>query len=450
MPSNIASLRSAAELAAAIGRRELSAQEVVQTCLDRIAATNGEINAICTLNPRAEEAAKECDRQLASGAAPRPLEGVPFVAKDVLHTAGLRTTFGTKLRENFVPDEDAISVARLKDAGAILIGKANTPEFAHDVDTSNAVFGATKNPHKLEYSAGGSSGGTAAAIAAGMVPIGLGTDLGGSIRTPASFCGIVGLRPAPGRVPVYPSEFGWDTLVAHVHGPMAATVGDVALMQSVLAGPDDRDPMSLPQQAPADAPAAPRRVAYTPDLGGVFYCDPEVAEMTRAAAYRFAQFGWEVQDDCFDASDIGAIVTGTRAYAMVARYAEIYEKKRGMLTPPMLRQVGNAADIDVKTVAKAERLRTQYWQRVRVLFESYDYLMLPVCGVAGFRREGERPPYEAFFATYGISVVGLPAISVPCGTTHDGLPVGLQIVGRRFHEDRVLEAAAMYENSRSV
>ncbi|MGH7716924.1 MAG: amidase family protein, partial [Vulcanimicrobiaceae bacterium] len=149
-------------------------------------------------------------------------------------------------------------------------------------------------------------------------------------------------------------------------------------------------------------------------------------------------------------SDISEIVMGTRAFAMVARYAEIYERSLDVLTPPMLRQVGNAAGVDVKTIAKAERLRTHYWQRVRRLFEDYDYLMLPVCGVAGFRRDGERPPYDAFFATYAISVVGLPAISVPCGLTHDGLPVGLQIVGRRFHEDRVLEAGAMYANSRSV
>lgn len=444
-------MHSAAEIAAAVGRREVSALEVTRASLARIVDRNPEINAICTLNPRTEEDARECDRRLAGGAAPRALEGVPFVAKDVLHTAGLRTTFGSKLREDFVPDEDAICVERMRAAGAILVGKANTPEFAHDTDTSNAIFGATKNPRARDYSAGGSSGGCAAAIAAGMVPIGLGTDLGGSIRTPASFCGITGLRPAPGRVPIYPAEFAWDTLVAHVHGPMAADTADLGLMLAVLAGPDDRDPTSLPREqidyaaASRGESAVKRRVAYTPDLGGIVPVEPEVAALTRAAAYRFERLGWTVEDSCFDASDLAEIVAGTRGYAMIARYADYFERSKTLLTPPMQRQIGNAMGLDVKTVVNAERLRTRYWHRFRGLLERYDYLVLPVCGVAGFRRDGERPPYEVYLSTYAISVVGLPAISIPCGETSSGLPVGLQIVGRRLREDRVLEAAALYE-----
>ena len=208
---------------------------------------------------------------------------MPFVAKDNLDTKGLRTTFGSLLCANYVPEQDAIAVERLRAAGAVLIGKTNTPEFATDVNTTNRLFGPTRNPFDLNVTAGGSSGGTGAALAAGMAPIGLGTDLGGSIRVPSSFCGTIGIRPAPGRVPVYPTEFGWDTLVEHVHGPMARTVADVGLMLSVLAGPDDRDPQPLPAQDHDYAAVAHggtdlkgRRVAYSANLNGLFPVDPEV------------------------------------------------------------------------------------------------------------------------------------------------------------------------------
>ncbi len=240
---------SAGEIAAAVAGRARTAAEVTGALLDRIAALNPVLNAICTLNPAAMAAAEACDRRLASGAAAGPLEGVPFVVKDNIATAGIRTTFGSRILQHDVPAEDAISVERLKAAGGILLGKTNTPEFAHDINTTNLIFGTTRNPTDVNVTAGGSSGGTGAAVAAAMAPIGIGTDLGGSIRIPASYNGIVGLRPAPGRVPYYPSDFAWDTLVEHVQGPMCRTVADLGLMLSVIAGPDDRDPSSLPAQA---------------------------------------------------------------------------------------------------------------------------------------------------------------------------------------------------------
>jgi amidase len=453
--------KSAATLTADIATKRLSATEVMRAFLDRIAQINPAVNAVCTLSPRALEDAAECDRRLRAGERPRLLEGVPFVVKDILQTAGLRTTFGSMIYEHHVPDEDAVSVARLRTAGAILVGKTNTPEFAHDVNTTNKIFGTTRNPWNLQTTAGGSSGGTGAAVAADLAPIGLGTDLGGSIRIPSAFCGTVGLRPVPGRVPVYPSEFGWDTLVEHVHGPMTRTVEDCGLMLAVLAGPDDRDPTSLPAE-PRDYVEAARyagrldgrRVAYTRDLNGLVLVDPEVARLTAEAARAFERLGATVDEACFDVADVREIIAGTRGFGMVARYADRLDVHRDRMTPQLINQVTDALTLDVRTITRAERLRTTYWHRVRAFLERYDYILTPSVPVPAFRLDQPLPSeiggvpverfYDVFLTTYAFSITGLPVMSVPCGLTSQGLPVGLQIVGRRLREDLVLEAAAAY------
>jgi amidase len=451
--------RSAAALAADVRARKLLARDVVAACLARIEQTNGVLNAVCTLNPQALADAEACDRRLASGAPARLLEGVPFLVKDVIPTRGLRTTFGSRLHESFVPDEDALSVARLRAAGAILLGKTNTPEFAADVHTTNPLFGPTRNPWDARATAGGSSGGAGAATAARMAPLSLGTDFGGSVRLPAAFCGIVGLRPSPGRIPLHPVEFAWDTLVAHVQGPMTATVEDAGLMLAALAGPDDRDPTSLPAEdhdyvaaARARTSLAGRRVAWSPDLGGVVPVDPEVAQIAGDAARAFASLGAAVEEATFDASDLREVIGGTRAFAMVARFADRVDASAARMTEPLRRQVEAAHAFDVRAVARAERLRSLYYHRVRAFLERHDHLLTPTAGVPAFRIDrplpseiGGRPVaryYDAFLFTYAFSVTGLPAISVPCGFTRAGLPVGLQIVGRRLREDSVLEAAA--------
>jgi amidase len=453
--------KSAAALAADIATKRLSATEVMRAFLDRIAPLNPVVNAVCTLSPRALEDAAECDRRLRAGERPRPLEGVPFVVKDIIQTAGLRTTFGSMIYEHHVPDEDAVSVARLRAAGAVLVGKTNTPEFAHDVNTTNKIFGTTRNPWNLQTTAGGSSGGTGAAVAADFAPIGLGTDLGGSIRIPSAFCGTVGLRPVPGRVPVYPSDFGWDTLVEHVHGPMTRTVEDCGLMLSALAGPDDRDPTSLPAE-PRDYLKAARyagrldgrRVAYTRDLNGLVLVDPEVARLTAEAARAFERLGASVEEACFDVADVREIIAGTRGFGMVARYADRLDVHRDRMTQQLINQVTDALKLDVRTITRAERLRTAYWHRVRTFLERYDYILTPTISVPAFRLDRPLPTeiggvpverfYDVFLTTYAFSITGLPVMSVPCGLTSQGLPVGLQIVGRRLREDLVLEAAAAY------
>jgi amidase len=456
---------SAGALACGVARREVSAREIAAHFLERVEQLNPAINAICTVNPAAVAEAEACDRRLQSGEKPRPLEGVPFVAKDNLQTKGLRTTFGSRLCENYVPEEDAIAIERLRGAGAVLLGKTNTPEFATDVNTTNRLFGQTRNPLDLNVTAGGSSGGTGAALAAGMAPIGLGTDLGGSIRVPSSYCGITGIRAAPGRVPVYPTDFGWDTLVEHVHGPMARTVADVGLVLSVLAGPDDRDPSSLPAQdcdysatAEGRADLSGRRIAYSPNLNGLFPVHPEVHALTQQAARDFEALGCKIEEASFDSADLKEIIAGTRGFGMVARFAEQVENDADRMTGQLVGQVRDALKVDLRAVAKAERMRTRYWQRVRSFMERYDYILTPTVGAPPFRLDeplpqtiGGRPVaryYDVFLATYAFSVIGLPAMSVPCGFTRGGLPVGLQIVSRRLREDRVLEAAAAYAQAR--
>ncbi|MFT5449345.1 MAG: amidase [Gammaproteobacteria bacterium] len=452
---------SASELARAVGAREVTARQVAEAMLARIALLNPVLNAVCTMNDAALAEADAIDARLAAGGEVRALEGVPFVVKDNIVTRGIRTTFGSKLMAEHIPDEDAISVERMRAAGAVLLGKTNTPEFAHDVNTTNLVFGTTRNPWDVNRTAGGSSGGTAAAIAAGFAPVGLGTDLGGSIRFPASFNGVFGIRPVPGRVPFYPVEFAWDTLVQHVQGPLARSVEDLGLVLSVLAGPDDRDPTSLP--APAiDLYGAARagcdlsgaRIAMSVDLGGILPVAPAVEAAVRAAADGFTSLGCVVEEDCFDTQDLAAIIRGTRSFGMIARYLDRYEAHAADMTGALINQIKGAMEVDLREVAQAERLRTDYWHRVRTFFTHYDFIITPTIGDTAFRLDEPLPEhvgekavkryYDIFLAGYAFSVTGLPAMSLPCGFDENGLPIGMQLVGPRLREDRVLAAAATF------
>lgn len=458
---------SAGAIAAAVAAGRLGAEEVARAFLDRIEAANPAVNAVCTLSPRALDDARAIDRRRAAGAPPRPLEGAPFLAKDILATKGLRTTFGSLLLEHDIPGEDAVAVERLRAAGAVLLGKTNTPEFAHDVHTDNRIFGATRNPWDLNVTAGGSSGGSGAAVAAAMAPLALGTDLGGSIRIPGSINGVAGLRPSPGRVPFHPTDYGWDTLVEHVVGPMARSVGDLGLAMAALAGPDDRDPSSLPDDGtdwraavsiPAgSAPLAGRRAALVGDFGGLIPLDAEVDGLVRAGARRLEALGCEVEEARFDASDIRAIVGGTRGFGMVARYADRYDAHADLMTPQLLNQIRAALDLSVRDVTRAERLRTAYWHRVRRFMERFDYMVAPAVGAPPFRLDEALPTavngapvdrfLDVFLFAYVFSVTGLPIAAVPCGLTASGLPVGMQIVARRLRDDEALRAAAAYESA---
>jgi amidase len=457
--------RDATGLVSGLARRELSVREVTEAFLRRVSEFNPALNAVVTLNPRVLDEAIESDRRLQAGAAVRPLEGVPFVVKDVVPTKSIRTTYGSLLFADHTPSEDAVAVERMRAAGAILIGKTNTPEFATDLSTTNKLFGLTRNPVNLNFSAGGSSGGTASAIAADMAPIGIGTDHGGSIRIPAAWCGICGLRPSPGRVPKYPDEYGWDTLVAHVQGPMARTVADVGLMLAVLAGQDDRDPTSLPDPSHDYATVAGspgvmsrRRLAYCEDLGGVVPLDLDVRDRARAAAGQFEGLGCHVEEASFDASDVRDIIAGTRGYSLVARYGDLVEQHADRMASQLVGQVSDARKQDLGSLARAERLRTRYWHRVRTVLERYELILTPTIGAPPFRIDEPLPTqvggqpveryYDVLLTTYAFSLLGLPALSIPCGWTRTGLPIGLQIVGRRLREDQVLAAGAAYAAAR--
>jgi amidase len=450
----------AVELVRMYRARRVSPLEVVQTLLARIEAVNPTVNAIVTA---AREAAlwqaRRATASLKRGAALPPLFGVPVAIKDVTPTAGLRTTHGSKLFEDHVPTEDALVVQRLRAAGAIVLGKTNTPEFAFGPNTTNAVFGATRNPWDLTKTAGGSSGGSAAALATGMCPLAEGTDLGGSLRGPASFCGVVGFRTTPGLIPRHPSVLAWDSY--SVEGPMARTIADIGLMLSVMAGPDDRAPLSYDVDVrqfttAARAPSVKGwRLAWTPDFGGLVTIDDEVRGLVERAMSVFRSLGAHVEAATADMRDVPEIVRLSRGLLMVARHADKLPEHRAVLQEGLVENTEQGLALSSRDVARGELLRTAQWQRVREFLDDRELWLTPTMAVPAFPIEhphvmevNGRPlgkGMQRSFLTYAFSVLGLPAISIPCGFTRSGLPVGLQIVGKRHGEAAVLRAAAAFE-----
>jgi amidase len=458
--SDIAFL-TATEQAARIRAREISPVEVVEAAIDQIEALNPIVNAVVTpAYEQARTAATAAEAAAMHGDALGPLHGLPIGLKDMTETAGLRTTYGSKLYEHNVPDTDALLVTRLKQAGGIVIGKTNTPEFAAGINTRNAVFGQTLNPWNLDLNPGGSSGGSAVALATGMCALAEGSDHGGSLRNPASFCNVVGFRVSAGRIPAYPSPWLYDPF--SVHGPMARTVRDAALMLSVMAGPDERVPISIAEPGEPFAQAAEGgikgwRIAWTPDLGGLLKVHPEVRRLIEVAAQRFADLGCVVEEASPDLHDALQIITPLRAM----RTGAMHQRELGLLDRvdnAFLKQfAARAGQLGALEVAQAEARRSQLWERVRGFMARYQVLLLPSTQTAAFPKEIERlteingekvaDPLETSLCTYAISMTGLPAISVPCGFTEADLPVGLQIVGRWRREADVLRAAAAFEDA---
>lgn len=463
---------SATDIVAGIGSARLGVVEVVRAFLDRLDHTNPVVNAVVTdIRADALAQAQAADHRLREGQPARRLEGVPFTVKDTVATEGVRTTFGSTIFRDFVPEVDAVAVQRLKDHGAILIGKTNVSEFGNDpyCNTQNKMFGATRNPWDVNRTPGGSSGGAAAAVAAGMAPLAVGTDWGGSIRGPASFCGTVGLRPAPGRIPVYPYEtmsgFAWDFPIEAMPAPMAGCVADLGLMFDLLVGPDDRSPATIPREpvdyaaaASGDASLTGRRVAYSVDLGGTAPVDPEVAALVRQAAAAFGDLGCVVEQDSPDCSRLTATVAATRAFGIALRYAEHFARHPAEISPALGSRIATALDTGLDQVAAGERMRTSLWEKVSPFLARYDYFLTPTWGNTPFRLDVPFEPvigphrvdnyWECINFTHLASLLGLPALTVPCGLTSDGLPVGIQIIGRRFGEAALLEAAAGYERRR--
>jgi len=448
----------ATELAAAIRARKLSPVELTDALLARIEAVNPRVNAYCTVAAeRARADARAAEAAITSGAALGPLHGVPISFKDLTPTAGIRTTLGSRAFEHNVPADDALIVTRARQAGAVVMGKTNTPEFGCKGVTDNKIFGHTRNPWNLGMNAGGSSGGAAAAVAAGLSPLAEGSDLAGSIRIPSAVCGVVGLKPSLGRVPKVPALNAWTGFT--VHGPIARTVRDAALLLSVLAGPDERDPQSLPATGEdfsraADGGVRGLRVGFSADLGYA-PVDPEVRRLTEAAAKRLATIGCEVEDAHPGFANSRTLFIELTAPYRAAAMEPLIPRWRSEMDPVLTSRLDSAAAMTAVDFEKAQHRRTEMWRSLARFFEHHDVLVTPTTSVPAFPigiffpeeiagRKLENP-LDWFPFTYPFNITGSPAISVPCGFTSDGLPVGLQIVGPRFADATVLRVAAAYE-----
>jgi len=458
MSATVLHYQSAAELAGRVRAGELSARELVELHLDRIEAVNPKLNAIVTLVPeRALAWAAEADEYQARGGTLGPLHGLPVAHKDLVMTEGIRSTSGSKLLADHVPNHDDLIVQRLRAAGAITLGKTNVPEFGAGSQTYNEVFGETLNPWDSARTCGGSSGGAAVALATGMVPIADGSDMGGSLRNPASFCNVVGLRPSPGRVPIYPSRSPWSPL--SVLGPMARTVEDTALLLSAMAGPDPRAPLSLATPGDAFARSLDRdfrgvRVAWSRNLGGL-PVDPQVTSVLEAGRSAFAELGCEVEDAEPDWSGADEAFKILRAWEFAQSFAALPEGARSFLKDTLIWNIDQGLALSAPDVARAENLRGRVYRRVRVLMEDYPFMVLPVSQVPPFPVSTRYPEsidgvaMETYIdwmkSAYYVTLTGHPAISMPCGFTESGLPVGIQIVGRWQDDWGVLQFARALE-----
>jgi amidase len=448
----------ASELRRLVATRKASAAEVVEACLERVTARNPTLNAVVTLNPHALEDAVKLDRRIGKGEDPGLLCGLPVGIKDVTPVADLRTTFGSPIYANYIPKEDALVVRRMREAGAVILGKTNCPEFAAGGNTFNEVFGRTRNPWDPTKSAGGSTGGGAAGLASGMFALAEGTDLGGSLRIPASFCGIVGLRPSVGLVPTHPTDWVWDTV--QVTGPMARTAEDVALMLQAIAGPSEFSPFAQPTAGRDFVGAAKTgarkglRIAYCPDIAGIGV-DSDVERVCREAAFALKAAGATVEEIEFDLSAARTEFLALRGLWFVAQMFPRLDM-RDRFGPNVANNVCSGMDVTTRELAAAENYRGQLWHRFREFFERFDHLLTPCMAVPPFPVEQNYPdsiagkPMHTYIdwiaPTFALSMTGLPVASVPAGLDSRKLPVGLQILGRQFGEEMVLALAATVQH----
>jgi amidase len=453
----------AKELAQRIRRKEVSCVEVMEAHLAQIERVNPTINAIVTLLPdMGLQQAKMADAAIARGEALGVLHGLPMAHKDLVPTKGIRTTQGSRIYAEHIPEEDGLIVQRLQQAGAITIGKTNTPEFGAGSQTFNEVFGATVNPYDPTKTCGGSSGGAAAALAAGMLPIADGSDTGGSLRNPASFCNIVGFRTSPGRVPVYPNQLGWWTI--SVQGPMARTVQDTALLLSAMAGPDRRSPIAL--QEPGERFLEPLernfkgvRIAWSPDLGGL-PVDTQVRSVLDSQRHVWSDLGCEVVEACPDFTDAVEIFQTWRAWRFELRYSELLETHRHLIKDTVIWNTEQGQKLTGPELGRAEVKRTALYHRMREFMETHEFLVCTTNQVPPFdvnlpyltEINGIKLPtyIDWMRSNWYITVTGHPAISVPCGFTAEGLPVGIQIVGRHQDDFGVLQLAHAFERATQV
>ena len=380
--------KSASRLASAVRRGDLSARELMEVHLARIDQVNSALNAIVTrVSERAMDEAGKADERQAQGRSLGPLHGLPIAHKDLVLTAGIRTTFGSLLLKDFVPTQDDSIVRRLRDAGAIALGKTNVPEFGAGSQTFNEVFGATRNPWDLSKTCGGSSGGAAVALSAGMVPIADGSDMGGSLRNPASFCHVVGLRPSPGRVPVVGAEMAWQTL--SVLGPMARNVEDVALLLSAMAGPDPACPISIDApghlfREPLGRDFSGVKIAWSPDFGQL-PVDPAVRYVTESGRHVAESIGCELVETTPDWQGADEAFKTLRAWTFAQSLGDLSEEKRSLLKETIRWNLEAGLACSGQDIARAEVLRSRLYARISEFMEQYEFMILPVSPGSPFR-----------------------------------------------------------------
>jgi amidase len=451
--------RSAVELAAMIRRREVSAVELLAASLERIERVNPRLNAIVTLVPEmAQVWATDADRRTVSGEPLGPLHGLPIAHKDLELTAGIRTTMGSPLLADWVPDEDGLIVQRLRAAGAVTIGKTNTPEFGAGSQTFNRVFGATHNPYDATKTCGGSSGGAAVALAAGMIPIADGSDMGGSLRNPASFCNVAGLRPSVGRVPSWPNSTPWSGV--STSGVMARSVDDLALQMQAIAGPDPRVPISLPEPGSIFADLAELdvnglRVAWSPDLG--LPVDAAVRAALADVPDRLESLGCAVVEAQPDLADAREIFQVLRAWQFEISTGSLYDRAPDQIKDTVRWNIEEARRRNLVDHARVTAAHAALVERVRRFFDLYDVLALPTCQVVPFDialdwpSEVDGVPMKTYIdwmrSCSDISLTGCPAISMPAAFTPGGLPVGVQFVGKPGGDLDLLRFARVWERA---
>lgn len=452
---------SARELATAIANKRISPLEVVDAIADRIDQLNPKVNAYCRL--RIEEAcleAKAAEQQVMRGEQLGLLHGVPVSVKDMTDLAGLPNTFGSKALAGRVSSGDAPVVERLRRAGAIILGKTNAAEFGHKAVTENLLFGITRNPWNLDRISGGSSGGAAAAVAAGLGPIAEGNDGAGSIRIPASCCGVYGLKPSFGLIAqtILPNKF--FTIASS--GPITRTVEDAALMLQACAGPDDRDPFSLPASTENYCDAIERgvrgaRIAYSPDLGFATV-EPEIASIVAKAVETFSELGARVEEVRLDLGDPEEIewVLWRALYCTLPDLIDL-DQWRDQMAPELLEVAKEGGKLSAREYLNAETARGALYDKLRTVFGTYEFLISPTMCCEPFEvgRLGPsviagRPvhPILGWLMTYPFNLTGQPACSIPCGFSANGLPIGMQIAGRRHQDGALLRISAAFEKAR--
>ncbi|WP_078593691.1 amidase [Evansella clarkii] len=458
---------SATQLNKLIHSKELSPVELMDLTIERINKINPEINAFCTISGEsARNKARLAEEKIMKNESFGLLHGIPTAIKDLTPTQGITTTFGSRAYKNFIPEHDSECVKRLKLAGAIVTGKTNTPEFGYKGTTDNDLFGVTKNPWDTNLTAGGSSGGSAAAVAAGLVPLAEGSDGGGSIRIPASLCGVYGFKPTFGRIPFdlnIENLFSAHNPFVHL-GTLTRTVEDAYLMYSVMAGPDQKDPFCLPETIEYDEKrllALPEemKVAYSRDLG-LFRIDHEVDKLTQQGVYKLEGLGCKAEkvelSFNYSKKEIDRAFYTLWFSQMAINYSHLLEKHSHDLSEDIIKIITKGREINIMDYKKVERIRSHVWGKIQGIFNEYDLLITPTLAVPPFPHNLKGPdeingikanPGTDWMLTSLFNLTGHPAASMPAGFTEKGLPVGMQLIAPRFKEMTILQTSYAFEQA---